>query len=148
MFIKCILIALFYLNNIHVVFRAYDSMSLSIFLHNPNLWNVKTHCWHGRCKWCYAYAPKCYYTCGHIIFMTWRYPLKNSDVIWSFLVCILQCCTIVWAFGWSMMYMYMKYRLDQSLFDCHLRELCFMLVTFPGSFRKEKEFSFLAAVDY
>ena len=31
--------------------------------------------------WRYTYAPKCYVTCGHNIFMTWRYPLKNSDVI-------------------------------------------------------------------
>ena len=27
-------------------------------------------------------ATKCYYTCGHTIFMTWRYPLKNSGVMW------------------------------------------------------------------
>ena len=26
-------------------------------------------------------APKCYYMCGHTIFMTRRYPLNNSDVI-------------------------------------------------------------------
>ena len=32
--------------------------------------------------WRYTYAPKCYVTCGHNIFMTWRYPLTNSDVIW------------------------------------------------------------------
>ena len=44
--------------------------------------NEKRHCWHGRCQWCYVYALKCYYTCGHTIFMTRRYPLNNSDVIW------------------------------------------------------------------
>ena len=32
--------------------------------------------------WRYMYAPKCYVTCDHNIFMTWRYPLNNSDVIW------------------------------------------------------------------
>ena len=32
-------------------------------------------------SWRYVYVPKCYYTCGHTIFMTWRYPLNNSDVI-------------------------------------------------------------------
>ena len=31
------------------------------------------HCWHGHCQWCYTYAPKCYYTCGCMIFITWRY---------------------------------------------------------------------------
>ena len=33
--------------------------------------------------WRYMFAPKCYVTCGHTIFMTWRYPLNNSDVIWT-----------------------------------------------------------------
>ena len=32
--------------------------------------------------WRYMYAPKCYVTCGHTIFMTWRYPLNNSDFMW------------------------------------------------------------------
>ena len=46
----------------------------------PNLTLVQCekHCWHGRCH----YAPKRYFTCGHTIFMTWRYPLNNSDAIW------------------------------------------------------------------
>ena len=26
-------------------------------------------------------TPKCYYTCGHTIFMTRRYPLDNSDIV-------------------------------------------------------------------
>ena len=30
---------------------------------------------------CYAFAKKCYYTCGYTIFMTRRYSLNNSDVI-------------------------------------------------------------------
>ena len=28
-------------------------------------------------SWRYAPVTKCYVTCGHTIFMTWRYPLKN-----------------------------------------------------------------------
>ena len=32
--------------------------------------------------WRYMYAPKCYVSCGHTIFITSRYPLNNSDVIW------------------------------------------------------------------
>ena len=32
--------------------------------------------------WRYMFALKCSVTCGHMIFMTWRYPLNNSDVIW------------------------------------------------------------------
>ena len=36
-------------------------------------------------SWCYMFAPKCYVTCGHTIFITWRYPLNNSDIIWAML---------------------------------------------------------------
>ena len=32
-------------------------------------------------SWRYLFPPKCYITCGHTIFITWRYPLNNSDVI-------------------------------------------------------------------
>ena len=28
-------------------------------------------------------AKKCYVTSDHMIFITWRYPLNNSDVIWT-----------------------------------------------------------------
>ena len=49
---------------------------------SPSKWTLfqqETHWWHGRCQWRYFYAPKCYYTCGHTIFMTWRYPLNNKQ---------------------------------------------------------------------
>ena len=36
-------------------------------------------------SWRYMFAPKCYVTCGHTIFITWRYPLNNSDIIWAML---------------------------------------------------------------
>ena len=39
--------------------------------------NEKTHCWYGKCQWCYIYAPKCYYTYGHTIL--WH---DKSNVIW------------------------------------------------------------------
>ena len=29
--------------------------------------------------WCYMYAPKCYVTCGHTIFMTWHCPLNTTS---------------------------------------------------------------------
>ena len=34
-------------------------------------------------SWRYAPVTKFYVTCGHTIFMTWRYPLNNSSVIWQ-----------------------------------------------------------------
>ena len=49
---------------------------------NENYFSKKMHCWHGHCQWRYAFAPKCYYTCVHTIFMTWHYPLINSDLMW------------------------------------------------------------------
>ena len=52
----------------------------------PSKWTLfhyKTHCWRGCCQWCYVFAPKCYYMCGHTLFMTGCYPLNNSDVIWK-----------------------------------------------------------------
>ena len=49
---------------------------------NGLFFSLKTYCWHGRCQRRHAFAPKFYYTCGHTIFMTWCYPLNNSDVIW------------------------------------------------------------------
>ena len=52
-------------------------------LQNELYFNKKTHGWHGRGQWYYVYAPKCYYTCGYTIFMTRRYPLNNSCVIWQ-----------------------------------------------------------------
>ena len=36
----------------------------------------------GASLWHYMYTPKWYVTCGHTIFMTWRYPLNNNDVVW------------------------------------------------------------------
>ena len=33
-------------------------------------------------SWCCAPITKFYVTCGHTTFMTWRYPLNNSDIIW------------------------------------------------------------------
>ena len=33
-----------------------------------------------RASWCYALVTKCYVTCGHTVFMTWRSPLNNSDI--------------------------------------------------------------------
>ena len=33
-------------------------------------------------------APKCYYTCGNMIYMTQRYPLNNSDVINKFVTSV------------------------------------------------------------
>ena len=58
-------------------FLSYDPLKLDFIAVKMN---KDTHFWHGRCQW--RYAPKCYYTCGHTIFMAWRYPLNNSYVIW------------------------------------------------------------------
>ena len=33
-------------------------------------------------SWRFLFLPKCYITCSHTIFMTWCYPLINSNVIW------------------------------------------------------------------
>ena len=49
--------------------------------YNPHF-NKKTHCWYRCCQWRYVFAPKCYYTCGHTIIMTRRYPLNDRDVVW------------------------------------------------------------------
>ena len=41
-------------------------------------------------SWRYAPVTNCYVTCGQMIFMTWRYPLNNSDVLWQTnVVCFL-----------------------------------------------------------
>ena len=55
-------------------------------LQNEYYFNMKTYCWHGRCQWRYVFAPKCYYTCSHTIFMTRRYPLNklNSNMTLTF----------------------------------------------------------------
>ena len=50
---------------------------------NAQYFKKETHYWHGRCQWRYVYVPMCYYTCGHTIFMTRRYPLNNNDVMWK-----------------------------------------------------------------
>ena len=34
------------------------------------------------CPWCYMYVPKCYYKCGHMMFMSPLYPMNNSNIIW------------------------------------------------------------------
>ena len=61
----------------------YDSVKWDLITYKIyTISGKKTHCWHRRWQWRYIYAPKCDYTCGHTIFMTWRYSLNNSDVIW------------------------------------------------------------------
>ena len=34
------------------------------------------------CQWRDMYGPKYYYTCVNAMFMTRRYPVNNSDVVW------------------------------------------------------------------
>ena len=36
-------------------------------------------------SWRYAPVTKCYVTCGHMIFMAWRYPLNNSGVKYMYI---------------------------------------------------------------
>ena len=62
----------------HYIWNDHENMILFIIwpfkigfycLQNDFYFNKKMHFWHGRCQ-CYVYAPKCYYTCGHTIFVT------------------------------------------------------------------------------
>ena len=62
---------------------SYDPLKKGLYhFQKKHYYIKKTHCWHGRCQWHYAFAPKCYYTCGHMIFMTRCYPLNNRKVTW------------------------------------------------------------------
>ena len=69
--------------------------------HNRQYFKKKTHFfWHGRCQWRYVYAPKYYYTCGHTIFMTRRYPLNTSDVI-RWIDTYIKCSSVLLNCIWS-----------------------------------------------
>ena len=55
----------------NIQFIIWSFKSVFYYLQKGQYFNEKTHCWHGHCQWHYIYAPKCYYTCGHKIFISW-----------------------------------------------------------------------------
>ena len=57
----------------NIQFIIWSFKSVFYYLQKGQYFNEKTHCWHGHCQWHYIYAPKCYYTCGHKIFISWRW---------------------------------------------------------------------------
>ena len=61
---------------------SYDRFKLNLIAFKVNIISIENPTLSRTTLWRYMYAPKCYVTCGHTIFMTWRYPLNNCDVIW------------------------------------------------------------------
>ena len=59
-----------------------DRLKLDFIVFKVDTISIQNNTLSRTSLWCYMYAPKCYVTCGHTIFMTWCYILKNSDVIW------------------------------------------------------------------
>ena len=59
----------------------YDRFKLDFIVFKVDIISIENATLLWTSLWSYMYTPKCYVTCGHMIFMTWCYPLNNSDVI-------------------------------------------------------------------
>ena len=64
---------------------SHDRFKLDFIVFKVDIISIENTTLSRTSLWRYMYAPKCYVTCGITIFMTWRYPLNNSDVIWQIL---------------------------------------------------------------
>ena len=52
----------------------YDRFKLDFIVFKVDIISIENATLSRTSLWRYMYAPKCYVTCGHTIFMTWRYP--------------------------------------------------------------------------
>ena len=58
---------------------SYDRFKLDFIVYKVDIISIENATLSRTSLWRYMYAPKCYVTCGLTIFMTWRYPLNNSE---------------------------------------------------------------------
>ena len=66
---------------------SYDSFKWGFIASKIDINSIENITLSRTASWRYAPVIKCYVTCGHTIFMTWRYPLNNSDAIWLKDIC-------------------------------------------------------------
>ena len=64
-------------------YLSYNHFKLDFIVFKVDINSVENDTLSRMSLWRYMYAPKCYVMCGHKIFMAWRYPLNNNDVIWA-----------------------------------------------------------------
>ena len=62
---------------------SYDHFKLNLIVFKVIIISTENATLSGMSLWWYIYAPKCYVMCDITLFMTWRYPLNNSNVIWT-----------------------------------------------------------------
>ena len=60
---------------------SYDPLKWDFIAFKMNIVAIRKRTVDMKLSMTLVYAIKCYYTCGHTIFMTRRNPLINSDVI-------------------------------------------------------------------
>ena len=58
---------------------SYDHFKLDFIVFKVDIISVENATLSRLSLWCYMYAPKCYVTCGHTIFMTWHCPLNTTS---------------------------------------------------------------------
>ena len=61
---------------------SYDSLKMGLYVRQINIMSIRKRIVDTDiASDVTSKRQKCYHTSGHTIFMTWRYPLNNCDVI-------------------------------------------------------------------